>query len=204
MKPVSPVNGCGPAGSRGYTLIEVIVAVTVFAFLAGAAYVSLDGLSRAALDHRERSEDFAELQMALARLDSDLRQLSSRSVRGPDGRLEPALAGERSHLEGTRAGWANPANHDRATLQRFAWQQAGSDLQRTSWPVTDRVPATASFAEDLLPRVNRLEFSYRDREGRWQDRWPPDEDELRRLPTAIEVTVDSARFGRLRRVVVLL
>lgn len=189
--------------SLGYTLIEVIVAVTVFAFLAASAYISLDGLSRAALDHRERSTEFGQLQTAIARLDSDLRQLTTRPVRAPDGHHEPALAGSRSSITGTRAGWPNPASHSRGTLQRFSWQYSQNELQRLSWPVTDRVPASQTLDEVLLEDLRRIEFRYRDRDGRWRDEWPSDADELALLPAAIELVLETERFGRLRRLVVL-
>jgi general secretion pathway protein J len=200
-----PVRGALVCRSRagGYTLIEVIVAVTVFAFLAGAAYVALDGLSRAAMDHRERATEFGQLQTALARLDGDLRQLATRPVRGPDGRHEPALAGERNRLAATRAGWANPASQRRGSLQRISWQFSHNELQRSGWPVTDRVPATQVWSETLLEGVALVEFRYRDRQGRWRDEWPSGNDEITHLPTAIEVTLESERFGRIRRLVVL-
>lgn len=188
--------------SGGYTLIEVLVAVVIFSILSASAYVALDALSRAAGDHRERSEDFGALQLAIARLDGDLRQLAARPVAATAGRTEPALAGEPRRLVATRSGWANPAGVKRSTLQRFGWQLGGSDLQRIRWPVTDRVADSQSLTETILPGVESLEFSYRDVSGSWQRRWPPDE-ALARLPTAIEVTIDTRRFGRVRRVVVL-
>ncbi len=187
----------------GYTLIEVIVAVTVFAFLAAGAYIALDGLSRAAMDHRDRANEFGELQTALARLDGDLRQLATRPVRGPDGQHEPALVGGRTNLIATRAGWANPSGQRRGTLQRFSWQVSRGELQRVSWPVTDRVAGSQSLGENLLGDLRQLEFRYRDRDGRWRDEWPASAEELARLPVAVEVTLESERFGRLRRLVVL-
>lgn len=188
--------------SGGYTLIEVLVAVVVFSILSASAYVALDALSRAAGDHRERSEDFGALQLAVARLDDDLRQLAARPVAATVGRTEPALSGEPRRLVASRSGWANPAGVKRSTLQRFGWQLSGSDLQRIRWPVTDPVADSQSLVETILPGVESLEFSYRDASGSWQRRWPPDE-ALARLPTAIEAIVHTRRFGRVRRVVVL-
>ncbi len=198
-----PGTMAGRRRHAGYTPIEVIVAVTVFAFLAAGAYIALDGLSRAAMDHRERSAEFGQLQTALARLVGDLRQVATRPVRGPDGRHEPALAGERNRLAATRAGWANPASQRRGTLQRFSWQFSQNEFQRSGWPVTDRVPATQAWNETLLEDVALVEFRYRDRQGRWRDEWPSGNDEMAHLPAAIEVTLESERFGRIRRLVVL-
>jgi general secretion pathway protein J len=190
------------APQAGYTLVEVLVAVVVFAILSASAYVALDALSRAADAHRGRSEDFGALQLAVARLDNDLRQLAARPVVASAGRTEPALVGEPRRLAGTRAGWANPAGVKRSTLQRFGWQLSGSELQRVRWPVTDRVAESQALTETVLPDVESLALSYRDAAGNWQQRWPPDE-ALARLPAAIEVVIDTRRFGRVRRVVVL-
>lgn len=188
---------------RGYTLIEVLIAVVVFGTLAGSAYVALDGLSRAAMEHRERANAFGELQLALTRLEADLRQLVSRPVRGRDGRAEPAVSGERVRLTATRAGWANPSGLRRSTLQRFSWHYSDDELVRSSWPVTDRAPTTRTMAEIVLEDASNLEFRFRGPEGRWRDHWPPEPEAVDRLPVAIEVTLESERFGRLRRLVVL-
>lgn len=189
--------------AAGYTLVEVLVAVVVFAVLSASAYVALDALSRAAEGHRDRSGDFGALQLAVARMDSDLRQLAARPVAGPADRSEPALVGAPRRLAGTRAGWSNPADLKRATLQRFGWQLSGSELQRIRWPVTDRVADSQASTETVLTGIESLAFSYRDTSGVWQERWPLD-DAPARLPAAIEVVIDTRRFGRVRRLVVLL
>jgi general secretion pathway protein J len=190
------------AANSGYTLVEVLVAVVVFSILAASAYVALDALSRAAGEHRDRTEAFGALQVAVARLDGDLRQLASRPIATGNGQTEPALVGEARRLAGTRSGWPNPAGVKRSTLQRFGWQLSGSDLQRVRWPVTDRVGDSQARTERVLADVQSLTFAYRSAAGEWLDRWPADES-LARLPSAIEVTMESRRFGRLRRVVVL-
>lgn len=186
----------------GYTLVEVLVAVVVFSILSASAYVALDALSGAASGHRERSEAFGDLQLAVARLDADLRQLAARPVAVPGGGREPALVGEPRRVAGTRAGWGNPAGVKRSTLQRFGWQLSGTELQRVRWPVTDRATDGQSVTETVLPGVESLTFAYRDASGTWQQRWANGEAQAR-LPAAIEVVIDTREFGRVRRVVVL-
>lgn len=197
------MSGPGPRLASGYTLIEILVAVTVFSILAATAYLALDTLSAASAAHRDRAEAFGAVQLAVARLDSDLRQLAARPASSADGRMEPALAGADDRIEGTRAGWANPAAVKRSTLQRFAWRLSGSELERVHWPVTDRVGASRPATETILPGVVDLAFRYRDRTGAWQQSWPAGDDAQARLPTAIEVVLESRHFGTVRRLVVL-
>lgn len=191
--------------SRGYTLIEVLIAVTVFGVLAASAYVALDGLSRAALEHRQRSGQLADLQLAIARFDADVRQLVTRSVRTLDGRDEPALIGRRSTLTATRAGWSNPSDLSRSNLQRFSWQFDGNDWVRLDWPVTDAATGTRPWIEGMLDDLQALRLRYRDAAGSWHEQWPPARtlEATQSLPTAIELELDSARFGAIRRLLVL-
>lgn len=189
--------------AAGYTLIEILVAVTVFSILSATAYLALDNLSAASAAHRDRAEAFGAMQLAVARLDSDLRQLAARPATAAEGRTEPALAGAGDRLAGTRAGWANPAAVKRSTLQRFGWQLSGSELERVHWPVTDRVGASRPLTETVLPGVVALALRYRDQSGAWRESWPAGDDAAARLPTAIEVVLESRRFGKIRRLVVL-
>lgn len=189
--------------SGGYTLVEVLVAVAVFSVLAASAWMALDSLSAAAVAHRERSTSFGALQMAVARLDTDLRQLVTRSASSADGRMMPALVGTAVSLEGTRAGWSNPAGVKRSTLQRFAWQFASSDLERIQWPVTDRVAGSVALTETVLPQTMALRFRYRDAGGVWHEHWPLDAGNPVDLPLAIEYVLETRTYGSVRRLVVL-
>lgn len=188
--------------SRGFTLVEVMIAVLVFGVLAASAYVALDGLSRAALTHRAHSADLAALQLGVARLDADLRQLTNRSVRIDGGRA-PALSGERNRLVGTRAGWANYGGSERSHLQRFGWQFDDGELSRLHWPVTDSAPGAQPLLDAVLVDLDEWQFRYRDAGGGWHERWPLDAGQVELLPTAIEVSFVSRQFGSIRRLLVL-
>lgn len=187
---------------RGFTLVEVLIAVLVFGVLAASAYVALDGLSRAALSHRTHSAELAGLQLAVARLDADLRQLTTRSIRIDGGRA-PALLGERDRLVGTRAGWANHGGAERSHLQRFGWQFDNGELTRLHWPVTDPAPGAMPLLDAVLDELDEWQFRYRDASGGWHERWPLDAAQVEVLPTAIEVNFVSRQFGAVRRLLVL-
>jgi len=183
--------------------VEVLVAVLVFAVLAASAYTALNALSRAAIAHRDHAAELAALQLSMTRLAADFRQLSHRSVRNRFGQAGPALSGTPTGLEGTRAGWANPSGLRRSQLQRFAWQFDGQDLIRLAWPVTDPALGVVPIPETIDLAVRDVRLAYRDRNGAWHDQWPPRSSGDQVLPAAVELRLDSERFGSLRRLLVL-
>src|SRR5690606_21474916 len=87
---------------RGFTLLELLVAVGLFAVLAGLAWGSLDGLSRSSLHMQEAATRLAATQRAMDLVVRDLRQAVPRPVRDGSGRTEAALSGERLALSLTR------------------------------------------------------------------------------------------------------
>lgn len=200
MNPV--VHRARPLAPAGFTLVEVLVAVLVFGLLASMVYASLDRLSFAALGLRQRSAEFAELQRAVATLDSDLRQLTARLGRDAQGRLLPALAGTSERLLARRAGRANPAGLARSQLQQFRWTTEQAGLVRSSWSDAVADPANPPNGRTVYSGLRAIEFRFMDALGRWQSEWPgalPPE----ALPAAIEFEIETERFGRIRRRIVL-
>ena len=195
-----------PNYHRGFTLIEVLVAVLVFGLLAAITYGGLNTLTQTSSEQQQRAAEFAELQRVIAALDRDLRQLASRPVRRPDNSVVSALIGGDSGLIATRAGWANPGDQRRSQLQRFEWQLQGVAAQRRLvrryWPVTDAAFDTAGTINLQSSGIQTLGFRYRDALGRWHTRWPVDA-QITTLPSAIEYRLQSERFGQIRRLLLL-
>ena len=148
------------AGIQGYTLVEVLVAVLVFSVLAASAYGALDGLSRAAIDQREHAGALAELQLTMARLDADLRQLTHRATRNPLGQLEPPLSGSTRGPDRHARGWGNPSTLKRSDLQRFGWQYDNSVLSRLTWAVTDPSASSAPQVDVLDLELNDFKVAF--------------------------------------------
>ncbi len=194
--------------ARGFTLVELLVAVLAFGLLAAAAYTGLNGLASGAGRLGERADDLAALQRAVAAFDQDLRQLVSRAAAGPDGRSVPALAGTADGWQGHRAGRWSP-DENGSTLQTVAWR-CRSDGQLERRGVAGAGRGIGSFgdgrggigAQQHPIDCRTLRLRYRDAVGQWHPRWPVDERPAQ-LPSAIEYRLETSAFGEIRRLVTL-
>jgi general secretion pathway protein J len=190
--------------ARGFTLLELLVAIGLFSVLAVLVWGSLDGLARTSTQLQQATSRLAAVQRALDLLVRDLRQAAPRPVRDGNGRTLPALAGEGTRLELTRAGHGNALAQPRSTLERAGWRQREGRLERLHWPVLDRAGGTRARVDVLLDGVEALHVRYRDADGREHDRWPPARAaDGNALPRAVELRLRLEDMGELVRLVEL-
>lgn len=192
--------------ARGFTLLEMVIAVAMLAVVAAVAYASLNGMIRQHELATAHSTRTATLQRTMTLIAHDLLQVQPRAVREPfHGDREAAFlaAPERDGtVEWTRGGWANPAGHRRGTLQRVAWRLEDGALERLHWSVVDRGPMVEPVVTPLLEGVAGMDWRFLDHAGDWHDFWPPANDpDLHpdRLPRAVEFTLrldDGDEFRR--------
>jgi general secretion pathway protein J len=189
--------------ARGFTLVEVLVAVFIFALLMTVAYGSVNALLRTRDGLAEQNGRLREVQFAMGLIERDLRSAIARPVREGYGEREPALIGTRDAVAFTRAGYANPLAQERARIERVGYAWRDQTLSRATFPVLDRTPATAPLARDLLGDVQRIGFRYFD--GRqWREQWPLGHASvrpLRSLPRAVEFSIETEDFGTFTRMV---
>lgn len=192
----------GTRPAPGFTLFEVLVAVALFAVVAALAYGGLDSVMRARTQLAEQAEQMARLQLAIGLLERDVRAAAQRPVRDGFGAALPALVGSVSSLELSRHGHANLLDTPRAEVERLAWRSESDRLLRERWPVLDRVASTPIERSALIEGLQSIRFRYVLRGGRSFDTWPPPV-AAPVLPAAIEIELDVAGLGRLRRLVEL-
>ena len=192
---------------RGFTLIEVLVALAVFGIMSMLAYSALGSTLSNADYLTNRMDRLQSIQRAVRYLSSDLFQAAPRPVRNELGdSYSPALQsslGSEFALELTHGGWGNPAGLPRGTLQRVAYRLEDDELVRYHWNVLDRTYANEPIATVLLDDVESLFFRYFDERGELSETWPPQASTgsaaLRSRLRAVAIVLTLVDQGEIRR-----
>lgn len=192
--------------ARGFTLLELLIAIAIFALLGLGTYRMLDSVLQTDKVTRAHEMQLRDLVRALAAFERDVLQVQNRPVRDPFGDPRAALLGEDLNspaLELTRGGWRNPLGQTRSSLQRVRWQLSGEQWQRQYWGVLDQAQDSQPQVQQALDGVTRIQFRYLDTKGNWQTSWPPQSnnpsDAVKLLPQAVELVLEHRRYGELRR-----
>lgn len=197
---------------RGFTLVELLLALAMTALIGAAAYAALEGVGQSRLAFEEKADELAQVQRFLTVFGSDVRQISGMQNRGPDGELEEPLVvseGEEILLLFNRRGWHNPLRHPRSEMQRVYYRYDGEQLYRGYWEAFDRVEDGIQREKPVLEDVQSIALRVLpaqqsgDLDRQWVPQWPTGEGSLE-LPAALEVTLELGSMGELRRVYELL
>jgi general secretion pathway protein J len=175
-------------------LLELLVAVAVFALLAAMAYAGLDAVMDASAAQEEAAQDLAELQTTYRLMREDMEQITERPIRDELGGVEESLvagADGDTTLSFTRAGTPNPVGLPRSDLQRVYYRLDDRSLIRGFYAHLDRTAGTAVRERILTERVEEVRVRFLDASGQWQLTWPPLQasDASDDLPLALELTL---------------
>lgn len=195
---------------RGFTLLELLIAIAIFALLSLGTYRMLESVLHSDEATRSQEQNLRELARAFWALERDLSQVIARPVRDAYGDQRGAFLGEQRTLDGsaaielTRSGWRNPTGQSRSQLQRVRWRLAGETLERVYWVPLDQAVDSQPRVQKVLEGVTAMELRYLDKENQWQTLWPPEqsggsEQERSRLPQAVEIKLQHRRYGELTR-----
>ncbi|MEK6749494.1 MAG: type II secretion system minor pseudopilin GspJ [Pseudomonadota bacterium] len=194
----------------GFTLLELLIAMTIFAILSTMAYSALRNVLETRNHAEAQADRLGQMQMAFLYLGRDIEETLGRDIRDSYGSSIPAFrAGGQGTtvLELTRTGSRAGMAMGTGTLQRIAYKLQDEKLSRLAWRVLDQAPDSQPMENVLLEKVKKFDIRYLNDQGmQWMYYWPPQDIQntpqkaLTKLPMAVELTLEIAEVGKIRRV----
>ena len=190
--------------ARGFTLIEVLVSIAIFASLSLGAYQVLNQVQRSDVLSMQRSEKLKELQRALVYLDNDFRQMALRQMR-TNGELpsnlliqwqDYLLDSDAKGVMFARSGWHNPQQQfPRGELSKVGYRIKEDTLERVWWRYIDTPSNQEGVVLPLLSGVEEFELSFFDGQ-QWQTEWT----KPYALPKAVTLSLTLKEYGKIERI----
>ncbi len=192
---------------RGFTLVELLVSLAIFALMSAFAYRGLAVLLESRESLERDAQKWRELSLFVGRFERDVQAVLRRDATGPSGTSQAALSslidlgGNTARgLALTRSGASLQANA-LAAPQRVGYRFLEGRIERLSWPALDAGPRAEALATPVLARVRSLEFRFL-AGGEWRTDWGlPGTGGA--LPRAIEMAVGLESGERIVRLVEL-
>jgi general secretion pathway protein J len=193
--------------SKGFTLLELLIAIAVFAVMSAMAYGGLSNVILISTHSEAALERMQVIQHTMTVITRDLTQISPRGIRDEFGNAQPYLTTSNFDflLEFTRSGRRNPAQLKRSNLLRVAYKYQDNILTRLYWPQLDRVQGIDPYETALLDAVTNVELRYLDASNEWKTEWPPSGTSSGSTappgpPVAIEFKIELEDWGEITRI----
>ena len=210
-------------GARGFTLLELLVALAVLAVVGMLGSRGLNSVLEAEARLQAESRRWSDVALLFSQLSEDLTMAVGRTTRDAADRTNPALlltagtatvsagttmegagiaaTGSDAQLTVTRLGIGEGAATQSAP-RRVGYRLRGGVLEYLVWPDLDAAPATTPAAYELLTGVTDLKWQALDVDGRWDSIWPASR-AVGALPRAVSVRLALADGGEITRILPL-
>lgn len=192
--------------SSGFTLLEFLIAASIFALISVAAFGLLSQVQDSDDISRRAGEQLHRLQRTMAILERDSMQMVQRQVRlGEEAPTNQWLRAEEGMLESeamglafVRGGWRNPqARLPRAEVQGVGYRLREGKLERLTTLYPDNAADSEPRVTALMAGIEAFKLRFW-ANGAWHEQWQQEG-----LPEVMEVTLDSEDFGAVTRLFML-
>lgn len=173
---------------QGFTLLELVIAMAIFALLGLACWRLFDGVVRAERSTAVHEQELRRLQRALAVIERDVLQINA----------QPIVL-KQTFLQFQRGNWRNPLDLPRSELQNVSYRLDKGTL----WRESSSAEQPLLQRQILLTEVSALRWRLFDRKEGWRNDWQASRPKPVSRPRALEVTLSAGRFEQVRRVVLL-
>ncbi|OZB57396.1 MAG: type II secretion system protein GspJ [Halothiobacillus sp. 14-56-357] len=201
--PRHPAKGA----ASGFTLLELLVAIAIFALVAVMAYGGLNTVIKQSAIVEDQMDQLNAMQNGLRQMRSDLTFAVDRLARDALGGEVPEFAGGGLNLLTlTRMGASNPWAAAEPQLALVRWRLENGNLERAIFVPPDGAVGNSAEPPDwriILRNVSKIQLTFYDQNNQSMLDWPPINQPSAGLPKAVEVSLTVNNLPPLRMTVAM-
>ena len=187
---------------KGFTLIEVLLAIAIFAMISLASFSVFDGVIQSERFSNEKMQRLNNIQRAWLVIERDYLQIAQRSMR-IEGEAPLAnfihtdngsFSSNDQSIAFVRHGWTNPGLLiPRSDLQSVAYRVNENTLERLHFNFVDAVTGEEPKVRKLIADVKafNIEYFYK---KKWQNKLTDNQ-----FPQAIKLIIETEDVGIIER-----
>ncbi|MGX9461402.1 type II secretion system minor pseudopilin GspJ [Shewanella sp. A14] len=188
--------------TTGFTLLEMLIAIAIFAMLGIAANSVLSTVMKNDEVTKAFADRLKSLQQGFGAIERDLGQMVARSPRSFEGERgsrffqagDNILDSETEALVFYRLGWLNPDGMlPRGSLQSVAYVVQNGRLERWYFPYPEPVSGAEPLKSVVIEHVLSIEYSFY-----MDDKWQKQVDGTV-MPKGIAMEIELEGLGKIQR-----
>ncbi len=182
--------------SQGFTLIELMVAIVIFAIISIMSYRIISSLVTTKQVVTQAQDKWGGIARAVSKMSTGWSRVIPLAARDENGILVPAVLGKNklngnfdAQIEFTMAGFIGDTQYGSVSPKRIGFRYLNGKLYMITWLYMNRVIGNKPQVDLLLDNVANftVEFLYSDKQ--WRDTWPLDAVNFTTIPSGFRINL---------------
>ena len=180
----------------GFTLIELMVAIFIFAIISTISYRIISSLVTTNQVITNAQNKWGNIAKAINKISISWQKAIPLAVRDENGVLMPAVLGKNklagnfdSQIEFTISGFIGDPEYGLTPPKRIGFRYLNGSLYMISWPYLNRVPANQPQVDLLLNDIDTFSVGFLYPDKQWRDTWPMDTGNFTNIPSGFRIYI---------------
>ena len=193
------------AYQKGFTLIEMLMALAVLSIVLAIGYGSLSQLlEQQQIKLNSNHRQMRDLQVMAQLMEYDFAFASERSIRDEYANRLAAFLGEPEKLRLTSNGRRMSKGIKQSRLQHIEYEFKNNTLRRLVWQQLDGFRKADQTVSISLIDIEKLKWQFLSPTGVWENTWPATgQGGTNRLPRAVQLNMELLRVGPMQQIFLL-
>ena len=181
---------------KGFTLIELMVAIMIFAIISVISYRAISSLVTTKQVVTAAQDKWGGIARAVNQMSTGWSRAMPLAARDENGILIPAVLGKNkldgnfdAQLEFTTSGFIGDTVYGSVPPRRVGFRFLNGKLYMVTWPYMNRVPGSKPQVDLMMDHVNTFTVNFFYPDKQWRDTWPMDTGNFTNLPPGLKIYI---------------